>query len=105
MKWMEVIKVRSSGKGSPLLDELMMSMAQSNPRGMTDAKIYRNAALNTDWSMHLHWQSDGPKQNGSTLGIRMAHALKEFGLVDHSVWIEDNKSLSVKNSPPFAKGG
>jgi len=28
------------------------------------------------------------ENNGSRLGLRLASALKEFGLVNHSVWVE-----------------
>jgi hypothetical protein len=38
-----------------------------------------------------HWQSDRPEQKGTALGLRLARALKEFGLVDHSTWIEKAK--------------
>jgi len=54
-------------------------------------KIYRHAFLDTDLSVHLFWTSDRPEQNGSALGIRLAQALKDFGLVDHSVWIGKEK--------------
>jgi hypothetical protein len=41
--------------------------------------------------VHLYWDSERLEQNGSALGIRLAQALKEFGLTDHSVWIEEEK--------------
>jgi hypothetical protein len=47
--------------------------------------------LDTDLSVHLYWNSDRPEQDGSALGIRLAQALKDFGLVDHSVWIGKEK--------------
>jgi hypothetical protein len=51
-------------------------------------KTYDHAALETDLSIHLHWESGRFEQNGSALGLRLVQALKEFGWVDHSVWIE-----------------
>jgi hypothetical protein len=91
MKWLEVIRLRSAGKGSALLDELLMSMTQTGQSGLVEIKTYRHAALNTDLSLHLYWKSDRPEQNGSALGLRLAQALKEFGLVDHSIWAENKK--------------
>ncbi len=91
MIWLEIIKLRCAGKGSALLDELLMSATQTGQSALVDMKTYRHAALDTDLSVHLCWKSDRAEQNGSILGIRLAHALKEFGLVDHSVWIEDKK--------------
>jgi len=58
--------------------------------GLVNMKTY-HAAFETDLSMHLCWKSDQPLQNGSPLGLHLARALKEFGLVDQSLWIEDKK--------------
>lgn len=87
MNWLEVIKLRSAGIGSPSLDELLMSMVQSAQSKLAEIKIYRHAFLDTDLSVHLYWNSERPEQNGSAPGLRLAQALKDFGLVDHSVWI------------------
>ena len=51
--------------------------------------MYRHALWETDWSLHLHWESQKPENNGSALGLRLSQALEEFGLVDHSIWLED----------------
>ena len=89
MKWLEVIKLRLAWGGESLLEELLRPKAEVGQRGLVEMKTYRHAALETDFSLHLHWDSENPKQNGSTLGLRLAQALKEFGLIDHSIWIED----------------
>ena len=91
MKWLEVIKLRSAGKDSRLLEELLLSIDKFNQSGLVEMKTYHHAALETDLSVHLHWESERPEQNGSALGLRLAQALKEFGLVDHSIWIEEEK--------------
>jgi hypothetical protein len=92
MKWLEVIKVRSAGGSSGLPEELLLSISGSNQSGLVEMKTYRHAALETDASVHLHWNSEMPEPNGSALGLRLAQALKEFGLIDHSVWVEEKKS-------------
>jgi hypothetical protein len=92
MKWLEVIKLRGAGNGEGLLKEFFREMNKAGQNtGLIQIKTYRHAALETDLSVHLHWESDRPDQNGSTLGLRLARALKEFGLIDHSVWIEEQK--------------
>ena len=91
MKWLEVIKLRSAGKGSGLLEELLLSINKFSQTGPVEMKIYRHAALELDLSVHLHWESERPERNGSDPGLRLAQALKEFGLVDHSIWIEEKK--------------
>jgi hypothetical protein len=91
MKWLEVIKLRSVGKGSGFLEELLLPMDKFIQNGLVETKTYHHAALETDLSVHLLWDSEHPKQNGSALGLRLAQALKEFGLTDHSVWIEEER--------------
>ena len=91
MKWLEIIKLRSAGKDSGLLEELLLSIDKLSQRELVEMKTYHHSALETDLSVHLHWESGRPEKNGSTLGLRLAQALKEFGLTDHSVWIEKEK--------------
>ena len=92
MKWLEVIKLRSAGGSLGLLDELLRPILGSNERGLAEMKTLRHAALETDVSVHLYWNSEMPEPNGSALGLRLAQALKEFGRIDHSVWVEEKKS-------------
>ena len=89
MKWIEIIRLRSVGKDSELLEELLMSMDKVGQSGLVEMKTYHHAALGSDLSIHLHWESEQPEQNGSSLGLHLAQALKEFGLVDHSIWVEE----------------
>ena len=89
MKWLEVIKLRSAGKGSGLLEELLLSVNKFSQSGLVEMRIYRHAVLETDLSVHLLWESEQPEQNGSSLGLRLAQALKEFGLIDRSIWVEE----------------
>jgi hypothetical protein len=89
MKWLEIIKLRSAGKDSGLLEELLLSVGKSSHSGLRKMKTYHHVALELDLSVHLHWESVRPEQNGSPLGLHLAQALKEFGLIDHSVWIEE----------------
>lgn len=40
------------------------------------------------FSYYLHHYPKNVENNGSRLSLRLASALKEFGLVGHSVWVE-----------------
>jgi hypothetical protein len=94
MKWLEVIKIRSAGGSLGVLDELLLPIPGSNQRGLVEMKTLRHATLETDVSIHLHWNSERPESNGSALGLRLTQVLKEFGLVDHSVWVEEKQDRS-----------
>jgi hypothetical protein len=92
MKWVEIIRLRSAGNYKGLLEGLSPEIANSDKKmGLVEMKIYRHASLETDLSLHLYWESEKPGQNGSSLGIRLVQAFKEFGLIDHSIWVEKEK--------------
>jgi hypothetical protein len=88
MKWIEIIKLRSAGKAFEPLMAFLSAVSRNGQSGLTEMKIYRHAAWETDWALYLHWESEKPQTDGSVLGIRLSQALKEFGPIDHSVWIE-----------------
>ena len=94
MKWLEMIELRSVECHRELLEsQLQQLMHDMNKE--TDAqaiKIYRRIMLETDLSIHLFHNSKNVERNGSSLGLRLASSLKEFGVVNHSVWTE----MSVK---------
>jgi hypothetical protein len=94
MKWIEIIKLRSAGKAPEPLESFLSAIAKSGQRGLTEIRIYRHATWETDWSLHLHWESEQPRKDGSALGLRLSQTLAEFGLVDHSAWIEESESIS-----------
>ncbi len=91
IKWLEVIKLRSAGNLEKLLEVLRPTAQSAQGQGLVEMKIYRHAALETDLMVYLYWVSEGPRQKESPLGHQMARVLKEFGLIDHSLWIEEEK--------------
>ncbi len=92
MKWLEVIKIRAARTDEGLLEEVVQELARAGRnRGLLEMKTYRHALLDSDISVHLHWRSAQVEENGSIPGLQLARALKDFGLVDHSIWIEEEK--------------
>jgi hypothetical protein len=89
MKWVEIIKLRSVGNAPEPLEAFVSTVSRNGQSGLTKMRIYRHAAWETDWALHLHWESKKPLKDGSVLGIRLSQAPKEFGPIDHSVWIEE----------------
>ena len=93
MKWIEMITLRSGGDIQDfVINELFKPVTKGYEEvGLTSMKIYRNAWIETDVSVHLHWRSAPAELRGSTMGLRLAQTLKEFGLVNHSAWVEERK--------------
>jgi hypothetical protein len=90
MRWMEIITLRTMGSlpGS-MVPDLMTQMGQAVPGDRpADVRLYHHAELETDLSLIIHWDSKSAGQLKSPLGILLAQAFREFGLVSHSAWME-----------------
>ncbi len=90
MKWIEIITLRSPARiNTQFVDELLKELRQSDsPKDLAEIKIYHHSVLETDLSIHIYWKSEPGTQAKSPLGLRVYSALKNLGLLNHSVWIE-----------------
>ncbi len=90
MKWLEVIELRSVNSNRELLESqlptLLEEVEQTTPK--QSIKFYRHGMIDCDFSIHLLHESTKGATNGSQLGLRLVAALREFGLVKHSIWLE-----------------
>jgi len=51
------------------------------------AMAYSRVFIDTDYTIQLFHETKVIEKNGSSLGLRLASALKAFGLVNHSLWV------------------
>ena len=90
MNWLEIIELRSVGTNRELLQsqlqQLIDDVEMEAPKRFI--KAYNHITIDADFSIHLLHESDKAENEGSPLGLRLVDALKEFGLVNHGVWIE-----------------
>jgi len=93
MKWIEIITLRSAGTPRDSIEQKIPRSAVEVDRtkNLVCVQVYRHATVGTDLSIHLLFQSFGPEAQPSALGQHLASALKEFGLVNHSLWIEEER--------------
>lgn len=87
MKRLEIIHLRM-GNTLPhgLVDEIRkLPLKQQSD---TDITIYHREGLSTDLSVHVSHQADS-EELPSPLGMTVTFALREHGMVDHSVWTEE----------------
>ena len=92
MHWLEIIGFRTVGgekDGAIKRLKQQIKKADRNER-QVKIRIYHHATLETDWSIHLFWDSDKTSRGGSKLSLMLAEGLKEFGMVDHAVWISED---------------
>ena len=90
MKWLEIIELRAVGTNRKLLEsQLQELMDEAAKESLPESvRAYRRAMIDSDLSIHLIHESADIGTNGSSLGLRLVSGLKEFGLINHSIWIE-----------------
>jgi len=94
MKWLEIIELRSVGGNRALLESQLQSLVNevSHKAALQTIKVYGHVGVETDFSVHLMHDSKEADFSWSPLGLRLASMLKEYGLVNHSVWVEKRSS-------------
>ena len=90
MKWLEIIELRTVDCNRELLESQLQKLINelNKEAKLQAAKVYNRILLNTDFSIHLVHESQEIESNGSTLGLHLISSLKQFGLINHSVWAE-----------------
>jgi hypothetical protein len=92
INWIEIIELRSVGTRNELeesklkyiINELSKSIKQ------VSVKIFNHATLESDYSIHLYHNSNHIEKSGSSLGLHLASELKNYAMVNHSIWAEIN---------------
>jgi hypothetical protein len=90
MKWIEVIQLRSIDGNRKLLESKLNKLID-DVGGKSKKQIimvFNRVLIDTDYSIQIFHESNKVENTGSPLGIRLANALKEFVLVNHSVWVD-----------------
>jgi hypothetical protein len=94
MKWVEIITLRSAANIDTLpVDELLKGISESDSatdtsEHLVEIRVYQHSVVETDLSIHIYWESESGRQDKSPLGLRFSSALKDLGLLNHSVWVE-----------------
>lgn len=91
MKWTEIITVRTAETpGKEVIADILRSVGanQGRERPVT-LKLFSHATVESDLSIHIQWEAAAMDRRKSPLGLELAGLLADFGLVNHSVWIEE----------------
>jgi len=89
MNWLEIIEL-NYGENKPKLIEndleaLVKKLNKEKARHVIH--VYSRVSEEIDFSIHLHHKSKNIEKNGSLLGITLSTVLKEFGMIQHKVWV------------------
>jgi len=92
MKWIELIHLRSANSDRKILESKLQGLIDEVNMGRKRQSIvaYSRMLIDSDFSIHILHDSKEAEAGGSRLGLRLVDALKEFGLVNHSIWMEMN---------------
>lgn len=90
MRWAELITLRSTGRSEKRLRSALRELMRDRAgvSGRRHIRIYHRERVDTDYCIFLSHDTGTFPVGGSRLGVRLADALKAFGLVNHSVWSE-----------------
>ncbi|GLI33056.1 hypothetical protein [Desulforhabdus amnigena] len=90
MKWIEVITLRSLVKANrQMVDELLSQVFKQKESGLAASiRVYHHPTVETDLSIHIHWENGAQHPSESPLGQQLSYALKGLGLLYHSIWVE-----------------
>ena len=85
MRRLEIIQLRLAGS---LPDGLLEEISQSavSEKTPTLVFIYHRAIVETDIAIHIRQELPESDNQASDLGLRLAAAIKEYGMVEHTVW-------------------
>ena len=84
---LEIIHLRLTGKRPPgLVTQIQNSIG--NQARSVKIRIYDHISVTTDLGVHIHFDTHLSEPRYTELGIRLASALREYGMVEHTIWLE-----------------
>jgi hypothetical protein len=90
MKWAELIMVRSAGSSGDILETTLKDLINAVAIEIEHEaiRVFRGEKLDSDICIVLFHSEEKTNTGGSPLGLQLANALKEVGLVNHTIWNE-----------------
>ena len=86
---LEIIELQITGNDSEKVKACLKQLLKQVQKDKDIMiKVYNKLNLDNDFSIHLADNTNTLEQHGSALGQHLVSVLKEFGLVNHSMWIE-----------------
>lgn len=95
MKWLEVIRIRTSqNRSEGLVGELATILSELEQKaGGPEISLYQHSAIATDYTLHLEHEPGLTEPIKSELGLLLSSIAREFGMVNHTVWVMHNHNL------------
>ena len=90
MRWFEIIELRHVNNKRKILEADLKSLIEelNTETDQPTISIYSRIAEDSEFCIHFHHNSKCIKNNGSQLGLQLVSTLKDYGLINHKVWVE-----------------
>ena len=59
-------------------------------------KVYRSDGYGSDLIVHIHWSYEAARQKKSLIGLQLARGLSSYGIVSHTLWIDQQVHILGK---------
>jgi len=90
MRRLEIIHLRWTGpRPAVVLAAIRETVAGLGAAGRIE--VYRHAGVPTDVGIHLRHDGERIDPDLAVLGARLVSALREVGMVEHSIWLEEEE--------------
>jgi hypothetical protein len=87
LKRLEVIHLRLSGqRPEALIQQIRNAVIHHDPNMVK--QIYQQSAVETDLAIQIQMTESPANQPDTELGVRLSMALREYGMVAYTIWIE-----------------
>ena len=98
MKWLEIIELRSAESNQEILKSKIETLVKEVQKEEAEQGVqtFSHGTISSDFSIHLFHDSRIVPAAGSDLGLHIASSLKEYGLVNHTIWIEKQRDSLTK---------
>lgn len=86
MSHLEIVHLRASGESVEALGQRIEASLMARQEGAETVVVYRQNGLGTDLAVHVHHPAATQGKRPSAIGLRLASALRDYGLVEHTYW-------------------
>ena len=90
MKYIELIRLRTTGKSSDEIVQILMETMDINKttENKCDIHFFKKTPLKTDFLVLIVYYADIIDPQGSRTGRELCESLKKFGLINYTTWTE-----------------
>lgn len=88
MAIMEIIRLRSAQHPMESLRKQISDSIPTDSLTGDSIAVFTSCGLESDVAVHIYRQEENALPEKSVLGIRLASAMRVYGMIEHSLWRE-----------------